>query len=204
MVANIENAFKFVFKDKNWIIKILVGGLLLIIPVVNFIVFGYILMVLKDAKEGKEAALPEWGEWGNLFKAGFMCFIVGLIYFLILFGLWFFIGLLSAIPIVGCISIFLIPIIMIYAILLPTITNIALCRYLEGGVLEEAFKLKSIYEEFKSKVGDYAVITLIYAGISMVAPMALCLMPIVYFWLGLITVRIIGEIYGTKPTRISA
>ena len=49
MVANIENSFKFVFRDKSWIVKLLVGGVLIMIPIVNFIVLGYLLKVLKDA-----------------------------------------------------------------------------------------------------------------------------------------------------------
>ena len=32
---------KFPMKDKDWLVKIIVGGILSIIPIVNFIAFGY-------------------------------------------------------------------------------------------------------------------------------------------------------------------
>lgn len=203
MVTNIENAFKFVFRDKNWIIKILVGGLISIVPVLNFIVFGYILKVLKDAKEGREAALPEWGNWSQLFKEGFMVFVIGLIYGLMIFALWFLTTIISLIPLIGCLSILLFPVLIIAVVLLAPFINVGLCRYLDKGVLQEAFKLKDVFEEFKSKISDYLLVTLIYAGITLIASMAFCIAPFVYFWLWLISARMFGEIYGTKPTKIS-
>ena len=53
MVLSIEDAFRFVFRDKKWITKVLIGGIITIIPIANFIVLGYILRILKDAKNAE-------------------------------------------------------------------------------------------------------------------------------------------------------
>jgi len=203
MIANIENAFKFVFRDKNWIVKILIGGAIAVIPVLNFIAFGYALRILKDAKGGREAALPEWSEWNNLFREGLDVFIIGLLYGLVMCVTWFLVTVLSVVPIIGCLSVFLFPIILLALVLLAPALNISLCRYLDKGSFREAFKLKEVYEEFKSKPGDYLVVTLINAGVTLIASMAFCIAPFIYFWLWVITARMFGEIYGTRPTKIS-
>lgn len=204
MVANIENAFKFVFRDRGWIIKLFVGGVLLIIPVVNFIVLGYLLNILKDAKEGKEARLPEFAGWGALFKEGVNVFLVGLVYSLIIFAIWLITTLISLIPVVGCLGFILFPVLIVAMVLLSPAVNIGLCRYLDKGILQEAFKLNEIFEEFKSKLNDYAVATLLYAGIAFIASLTFCIAPFIMFWLCLVMARMFGEIYGTRPTKISA
>ncbi|PIU41890.1 MAG: hypothetical protein COS99_03060 [Candidatus Omnitrophica bacterium CG07_land_8_20_14_0_80_42_15] len=203
MVADIENVFKFAFKDKNWIIKMLIGGVLAIIPVVNFIVFGYVLKVLKDAKEGKEARLPEWEDFGALFKDGLTVFIIVLAYALIICIIWLIGILISIIPVIGCLSLLLFPILIAALILIPPAANISLCRYLDKGTIKEALKLKEVLEEFKSKFSDYLMVTLINAAIGLIASVTFCLAPFIYFWLWLITARLFGEIYGTRPTKFS-
>lgn len=203
MTANIENAFKFVFRDKNWVVKLLIGGVISIIPVVNFIVFGYVLKVLKDAKEAKAAALPEWSAWSDLFKDGFIVFIISLVYGLIIFAIWMLTTIISLIPIVGCLSLIFFPLLFVALILLTPAITIGLCKYLDKGVFQDAFKFKEIFEEFKSKIGDYVVVTLINAGVALIASMMFCIAPFVYFWLWLMVARMFGEIYGTRPTRIS-
>jgi len=204
MVANIENAFKFVFKDKGWVVKVLVGGVISIIPVLNFIVFGYALKVLKDAKEGNPAVLPEWGDWAALFKSGFIVFIIGLAYGLIIFALWFVTTLINLIPIIGCLGFLLFPAVIILLLLLAPAINISLCRYLDKGTFQDALKLKEVFEEFKSKISDYLIVALISAGISFFASMAFCFAPFIYFWLWIVITRMFGEIYGTRPTQIGA
>lgn len=202
MIANIENAFKFVFRDKNWIIKILIGGIIAAIPVLNFIAFGYALRILKDAKEGREATLPEWTEWSDLFREGLNVFIICLLYGLVICIAWFLVTVLSVVPVIGCLAIFLFPVLLAALVFVAPALNISLCRYLDKGSFREAFKLKEVYGEFKSKSGDYLVVTLINAGVTLIASMAFCVAPFIYFWLWVITARMFGEIYGTRPTKI--
>lgn len=204
MIANIENAFKFVFKDKGWVVKVLIGGAILIIPIVQFITFGYALKVLKDAKEGNPAVLPEWGDWAALFKNGFIVFAVGLAYGLIIFVFWFVTTLINLIPVIGCLGFLFFPVMIILLFLLAPAINISLCKYIDKGTFQDALNLKEVFEEFKSKISDYLIVTLISVGISFFASMAFCFAPFIYFWLWIIIARMFGEIYGTRPTQIGA
>ena len=40
---------KFPMEDKDWVMKIIIGGILTIIPIVNFISLGYMLKVMKNS-----------------------------------------------------------------------------------------------------------------------------------------------------------
>jgi len=45
---DIGRSFKFMFEDEGWITKILIGGILGLIPIVNFVIYGYQLEVIKN------------------------------------------------------------------------------------------------------------------------------------------------------------
>lgn len=71
--------------------KLFIGSLLGIIPIVNFTVIGYTLTSTGISKEnGKRDGLPEWENYGDLFKKGLVAAIIGIILFLpavlVLFG----------------------------------------------------------------------------------------------------------------------
>ena len=75
--------FNYMTQDENWIKKILVGGvfvLLCFILVGIPFVLGYFIEVVRNVKNGKETPLPEWDDLGNKFVTGLMAFIVCLVY----------------------------------------------------------------------------------------------------------------------------
>ena len=45
-------AFTFAFDDKEWVTKLLIGGILSLIPIVNLVVVGYTLKTLKNVADG--------------------------------------------------------------------------------------------------------------------------------------------------------
>ncbi len=79
---DIGKAFTYVFEDPNWIMKVLIGGIVLLIPIVNFAVYGYMLTTLKNVADGQPNPLPEWGEFGAHFMKGLYAFVGILVYFL--------------------------------------------------------------------------------------------------------------------------
>jgi hypothetical protein len=62
----IGESIKYPTTDNDWIKKVVIGGILGMIPIVNFIVQGYYLKILKGSIENK-SGMPEWEDWGNLF-----------------------------------------------------------------------------------------------------------------------------------------
>ena len=73
-------ALKRPFSDTR---KFLIGSILGIVPVVNFTVIGYTLNSTGLTKEdvGRDG-LPEWDNYGDLFKKGLVAAIIGVILFL--------------------------------------------------------------------------------------------------------------------------
>lgn len=191
MIANFENAFKFPFKDKNWIIKILIGGLLIWIPIVNFVVLGYLLKILKDAKEKKEPSLPEWKNWTELFQEGLMVFVIMFCYSIVVFVA---ISVLARIPIIGCLAI---PLLLAAVVLLKPIITIALCFYLENKELGAAFDFKNIIEKFKINAVDYIIVALVMGALLAASGVTLFLAVFIAFYLCVVSYRLLGEIYGS-------
>jgi hypothetical protein len=92
-MKNLGRAFAFMFEDKEWIQKILIGAAFTLLSVILVgipIILGYLLEVARRSAEGKELPLPEWDNLGDKFGKGLLYFIILVIYSIPL-------GILSAI-----------------------------------------------------------------------------------------------------------
>ena len=78
----IGKAFTYVFEDPKWIMKVLIGGIVGIIPIVNFAALGFMLTTLKNVAEGQPTPMPEWSDFGAHFMKGLYGVIGALVYFL--------------------------------------------------------------------------------------------------------------------------
>jgi len=79
-------AFSFVFDDPDWIKKIVIGGLIMLIPILGvFIVMGYALAVARNVIQSKEPTLPEWSDFGQMLIDGFFTWLISIVYILPLF-----------------------------------------------------------------------------------------------------------------------
>ncbi|MFH2011470.1 MAG: DUF4013 domain-containing protein [Pseudomonadota bacterium] len=79
-MANIEKAIRFPFNDEQWLQKLIVGGVLNIIPIINFISIGYAYQIFKSSLKKEEATMPEWKNWGDLFIQGLVIAVICLCY----------------------------------------------------------------------------------------------------------------------------
>ena len=89
---DIGKAFSFVFEDEKWVSKVLLGGLFLIIPIVNFAVIGYMLKVAQNVAQGNPRPLPEWSDFGDHFMRGLYGIAIQIVYqlpTLIVYGVFF-------------------------------------------------------------------------------------------------------------------
>jgi Protein of unknown function (DUF4013) len=85
----------YMFKEPKWISKILIGALLGLVPILNFVTGGYALRVLHNIRNDQEPSLPEWGAgFGKYFMDGLFLFLIGLIYSIPLM----LIGMISGVP----------------------------------------------------------------------------------------------------------
>lgn len=75
-MVNFTRAIKRPFTDLT---KLIIGAVLSIIPIVNFLTLGYQLKCAKSAMNG-DYKLPEWTEWGDLFMKGLKAVVIGIVY----------------------------------------------------------------------------------------------------------------------------
>jgi len=184
------------------IVKVLIGGVLMMIPIVNFFSTGYILECFEQGAKKKEN-MPEWEDWGNKFVNGLLIAIISFIYMLIpmiIFGSSFY--RLMAFPryhmgmgmsLIGML------VFLAFAFMLPMVTaNFAYKRNFGA-----AFELGYIFQLIGKSLGSYIGAFLLYivAGIiCMIIAMIpfigwLCIM-FISFYLGCVGGFLFGSVYG--------
>ena len=175
----IGKAFRYVFDDEQWISKVLIGGLLIWIPIVNFAVFGYMIKIAQNVAQGNPRPLPEWGEFGDHFMRGFYVFVIYLVYLMPIFileGLFFCVtGGLAAGSRRGeggaaaaLLGLCFFPLIIIVALALSFVLYAALARYVATNSLSESFKFAEVIASVRSNFTPWLMLWLvsILAGLA--------------------------------------
>lgn len=166
-------ALKRPFEDAR---KLIIGIILSIIPIVNFIFYGYLLDVAETGMR-KQKKLPEFEGFGRLFVNGFKMLLIGIVYLIpvaLVMGILFFTGLatvpsmesltsasLSALGGFGLSFI----VTAIVALVFGYLSTGAVLRFAEKKELSAAFELKEIAD--KVFTGTFFVgwlITVVLAG----------------------------------------
>ncbi|MCQ6253904.1 DUF4013 domain-containing protein [Methanocaldococcus sp.] len=181
----------FPMKDEKWVIKIIIGSVLIYIPIVDFIVFGYIVETFENVIKGEEK-LPEWDNLKDKFIKGFAY----LFYWVILLIVLFVIALLSRYFNFSknLIDTLLLLWICVYLVLL-FIYPMAIANYAIKKRFFALFEFKEILMRIKSVLGRYvlAYTILILVGIIFGIMLAIILrIPIIGYIL-----YIFGVIFGT-------
>lgn len=78
MGLDLVKALKAPFSAEGWVSKLLVGGILICIPIVNFITMGYMVKYGKNLLN-KDESLPSYSNIGDLFVSGIKLFIGSII-----------------------------------------------------------------------------------------------------------------------------
>jgi len=173
-------AFTYPQQDADWLKKFLIAGALNLVPVVGWLlVVGYMLEVTRRVVEHNSQLLPEWRDWGNLFKKGLYVAVIGLVYALPIIVL----ALCSAIPNVayafmlrngndaaaglapvraiasscfGCLT-------LVYAIFLGMTLPAALGKVAATDQLGSAFRFGEVIALVRAKPAVYLIIMLLSA-----------------------------------------
>lgn len=77
---DIEKSFTFPFEDKDWLLKLGVGGLITIIPILNFAWSGYLVGIIRNVMSDATEPLPAWEDLGKKFTDGLILFAASLVY----------------------------------------------------------------------------------------------------------------------------
>ena len=188
-MQNVGRAFSFMFEDKDWVVKILLGAvfnlLTLVLVGIPFL-FGYLLELAKNSSEGKEIPLPEWDKLGDKFVRGLIYLVIVIIYSIP--GI-----ILSAIP---CVKYCFGPLYFLaLAFVLPYIT----VKYAQTGKFEEVFRFNDIFDFAKANVSNLIIVVLLTIALQIIATFgALALVVGVFFtmfWADLAVFYLYGQVY---------
>ncbi|MCZ7568552.1 MAG: DUF4013 domain-containing protein [Ardenticatenaceae bacterium] len=209
---DIGRSFTFVFEDQNWVVKILIGGLVvlfsfLLIPIP--IILGYQVTVIRNTARGADLPLPEWDNFGRYFSEGIQLIIGGIVYYLpviLLVCVGAGIGALTsnsngngsgaAGVLVACLNC----IIGLLSLALGLIFPAAVIRYAATGRLAAMFEFGKVWDFIRNNPGNYIVAVLLGWVASLVAGVVAvftCFLgtPWTSWWSTLVQGHLLGQVW---------
>lgn len=218
---DVGKAFSYVFEDQNWVVKVLIGGVLtllsfLIIPAI--FVGGYMIETLRNTALGTTEKLPEWDDWGEKFTRGILSFLIDIVYYLPVILLGLCLGLIMAAvgagegdteAVSGVLAACLGLPMVAYGILVALILPAARLRYAVTDDVMAAFRLREVFSFISDNLSNYAVAILVAIAINIIAVLVvgitvplcglgLLLMPFVSFWTYAVMAQILGQVYWLR------
>ncbi len=188
-MINYTRAFSFMFEDKNWAVKILLGAvfnlLTLVLVGIPFIL-GYLLELAKNSSEGKEIPLPEWDNLGDKFTKGLVFLVILIIYYMP--GI-----ILSFIPYIKiCFG----PLYLLaFLFILPYIT----VKYAQTGSFEEAFRFNELFDFVKKNINNLIIVVLLSIALTIIAGFGIIALGVgiffTMFWASLAIYYLYGKVY---------
>lgn len=183
------------FDDSEWVTKFLIGGLLSLIPIVNLIVLGYVLKVIKNVAEGVEHPLPNWDDFEGFFVAGLMATLATVVWALPMFLLGAMLAVTAAISRNGgsqelsafwvC-SMGVSCLMMLYGLFVGALLPAAYTKYAISGQIAAFFRLADIWQFISDNLGNYVISLLFVCVASLIASLGViaCGIGIVFteFW----------------------
>ena len=180
----IIRGLKFPLEDLDWGKKVLIGGVLNTVPILNFISLGYALETMKMVME-KDYALPDWEDFGAKFMIGLKAVVINIVYMIIpiviiiismVVGLFF--GKESIAMIGLSVGILL-------AVVIGVMLPMAIANYVAKGSMKVAFNFREITKRIMSVFVEYVVYYIIII-ILMVVGLFLFIVPVIGWILGAI------------------
>ncbi len=169
-MVTLEQVSRRVFADSSWLIKTLVGTILLVVPP---LALGYIYRVAEQGRQGRLPDLPDWDDWRGLFVDGLRFLLLLVVLTAVpIFLAWAFAGLLSwlfqGLPFFWAFSQFLyLPLVPI-SILAPPLTAASLYRYQRRWDFNDAFRFPALFRMVVATKGRFVIPTLAYIGLLVV------------------------------------
>ena len=182
---DVNKAFRFMFDDKQWISKLLIGAVMsvlsfLIIPA--FILQGYLVKIVRQVMDGNDSELPEWMDYGKLLRDGFFVTIGQLIWALPFILLMLIVGLVtgglgsvvdSSGDMVGAATtgagLLLACLVLLTVIAFLFLTPALLIQYAREGEFGALFRFSEIFDIIRDHMADILIAFLV----SVVAVLAI-------------------------------
>jgi hypothetical protein len=187
--VDIGRAVQYWLKDPDWIKKVLIGGLLFIVPIVGWlIVAGYFIRTVQRVGSGVDTPLPEWDAWGDDLVRGLKLVGIMVIWLLPVWVLNIcvvFINLAdegagtAAALLLNCL-------ILIYSIAFYFIFPVLVARFAAAEQFSAAFDISGIIQDAQKIPSQLLIFVVMYFVVGFVAAFGLILCFIGVFFTGFI------------------
>jgi len=216
-------AFSFVFEDEGWIVKILLGSLIMLIPILGQLALaGYCITVLRNVQAGDPRPLPDWSNFGDYILDALKLWAVFLVYSLPVIILVCPFTLIITLPLLGIeseelfailggisgiASAVLICLMVLYAILLSLLRPVIQIRYAESGEIASCLRLGELFRFLIDNIGQLFISMLILWAIGVIVipivgtlTLGLLVLP-VSVWMMILSSHLYGQI-GSQSKQI--
>ena len=219
---DIGKAFTFVFEDKDWIPKVLIGiGILVAGLVLSFLVVpailaglllgGYSLEITRRVIRGDDEVLPAWEDWGQLIVDGLQVALIGIVYALPIIILAIFVSVpteiladygatQSGLSFLGTMSVFVNVALscfnFLWAIAMSLVLPAAIGRFAAEGELASAFRFGEIIALVRDNLATYAITAVMVWATGIMAGLGLLLCLVGVFFTAVYAELVTGYLYG--------
>ena len=220
---DIGKSIQFVFEDERWIVKLLIGLVLMllsifIIPI--FFLMGYMVAVARNVKDGVKNPLPEWEDWGKLFMDGIYIFLAQMVYTLPMLIVVCIAsvatGGLGAVAesggnpdalaaLMGTTMFLMMCLMFIYMIALIFISPAVVIQYiLNDDTFGACFRFGEVFGIARDSIADILIVLLVTIGINIVLGLVgwiPCIGQIIAFMAVPYVMAVTGHLYGQIATK---
>ena len=186
-------AFTFAFDDKDWLKKIGIAGLVMLIPLIGQLtVGGWALEITRRVIQRDPETLPDWGAFGDYLVKGLKLFVIALVYALPII----LISICANLPamfvqngsddtmltIVSILSICVSCISIVYGIALGFVLPAALANFVVTGEIGAAFRFSEVFALVRAAPSAYLLVLLgsIVAGLIASLGLILCIIGVIF------------------------
>jgi hypothetical protein len=210
---DISSSFSYMFQDEGWIKKILIGGVVGIIPIVNFAAIGYMIQIIRNVRDGQALPLPEWDEFGKYFMDGLWIFLIFLVWSIPIILVACLQGIGTAIiaesneqaaNAYGIISACFTCLIVLWGLVIAAVSPAIFVRFAEVGEFMVGFQFSEIFDIIRVNVGNYIIVILLIwlAGLIASLGLILCLVGVIFtqFWSYLVAGNLVGQLAAQQQS----
>ena len=218
---DIGKSFTYIFEDKKWISKLLIGVLISWVPILQLALGGYANEIIRRVEGQNPEPLSDWDDLGKKFVEGLVLALAMIIYNLpILILSCLFVPFLASAgafegdtqTFVAAVSsglgLLLSCLFILYGLFLSFIVPAIQIHYAKVGTFKSCFQVREITHFATSNLSNYILAWLIYLVFGILASIVTGVIPCIGWIVGLavpvVTIMVYGHVFGQVAAQAPA
>ena len=210
---DIGSSFSYMFQDEDWIKKILIGGVVGLIPIVNFAAIGYMIQTIRNVRDGQALPLPEWDEFGKYFVDGLWIALIFLVWAIPIIVVACLQGVGTAVladassdaaNALSIISACFACVTVLWGLVIAAVSPAIMVRYAEVGEFMAGFQFSEIVDIIRANVRSYIIVVLLMWVAALIASFGviLCVIGVIFtqFWSYLVAGNLMGQLAAQEQS----